>query len=272
METINVRASGLWAIFDCPKRWAEIHIFGNTLPSRAPAWIGTSIHASTAAFDDSTLHGKGLTVDDTAGVLVDLIHNPSEEVADFGAQQRKRAEKIGLSLHTRYCHEVAPKGEYAAVELSLPDLPIEFDEHGLTINLTGTLDRLYGSQEKGFGIKDIKSGERAVSADGQARTQGHGIQLGVYELLASQVAPGPITQPAEIIGMQTGGAHAGDIALAPISGARDALLGSAHQHGLLEHAATIISNGLEKGFPGNAHSSLCSDKYCPAYHNCQFKL
>ena len=70
------------------------------------------------------------------------------------------------------------------------------------IALTGTTDRVRETPA-GLGISDLKTGGRAVGTDGRAVTQGHAVQLGVYELLASHAMGLDITAPAQIVGMNT---------------------------------------------------------------------
>ncbi len=266
MDIIRVRASGLWLLLDCPKRWKHIHIDGWQTPASVPAHIGTSLHAATAVYDDARVRGDTVTVDDAAGVLVDTLQNPEEDV-DWGSESRRRAEARGLTLLSRYCADVAPGYDWEAVELPLEPLQVDFPDLGITLELTGTLDRVRRS-ERGRNVVDIKSGERAVNADGEAKTQGHGIQLGVYELLYQHTTGLAIDEPAQILGFQT--TSAATIGTGEIPSPRNALIGTEDQPGLLEYAARIIAG---EHWYGNSHSVLCSPRYCPAFNDpCLFRL
>ncbi|HWK72210.1 MAG TPA: PD-(D/E)XK nuclease family protein [Burkholderiaceae bacterium] len=261
---ITIRASSLGELFDCPARWAAKHIEGRFLPSSGAAQLGTAVHAGTALFDASRLPGESpVTVDDAAGVVVDAIHKPEFEV-DWAEDKPQDAERIALALHTKYCKEVAPTQDYAAVEIACEKLEIS----DLGIALTGTTDRVRRTDD-GFGISDIKTGKTAVSADGTVKTAGHAFQMGVYELLAEFASGLPITCPAQIIGLNTGKTAAAQRAgLGEIEGTREVLLGDGDTPGVLENASRLIHSGA---FYGNPRSMLCNPKYCPNFQTCKFR-
>ncbi len=261
---VTVRASALKTLMDCPARFEAVHIHGLRMPRNGKAQLGTAIHASTARFDSSTIAGEGLTADECTGALVDAIHRPEEEVEwdeDLGA---KDAEAIGRALHTKYCEEIAPTQDYAAVEVKCERLEIT----DLGLALTGTTDRIRKT-ESGFGIVDLKSGKQAVGADGTVATAGHAVQLGVYELLAENASGVAITEPAQIIGLQTGKtAKAQRVGTGTVHSAREMLVGTQEQPGVLEHASQLIHRAI---FFGNPSSNLCHEKYCPIFKTCQFR-
>lgn len=261
---IPIRASSLAELFDCPARWEAKHILGMRGPRSAAAQLGTAVHAGTALFDQSHLPGgTPLSADDAAGAVVDAIHKPEEEV-DWEETAPRDAERIALALHTRYCGEIAPQQVYRGVEVKCESLELP----DLGIALTGTTDRV---REVGgsLGITDLKTGGRAVGADGRAVTQGHVVQLGVYELLAEHAMGLHITAPAQIVGMNTGKTPAAQrVGTGEVPNARAALIGTEESPGLLEHASRLIHSGA---FYGNSKSFLCSAKYCPRHPVCTFK-
>lgn len=262
-DPITIRASSWSDLFDCPARWAARQLEGKSLPSSGPAILGTALHASTAAFDQSRVDGSGLTVTDAVGVLVDHLKNPEQPV-DWGESSPRHAEQIGVRLHVRYCREWSPRYEWQSVEMQCEPLDIEVND--VTIRLTGRMDRArVRSGGKGAGIVDLKSGARAVSKDGRAETKGHKLQIAVYELLAEHNGI-DITETGEIVGLKTKGDPA--IGRAEVSGTRQALLGSEHAPGAIEHAAQMLKSGT---FIGNPRSALCSAKYCPAFAGCRWR-
>lgn len=261
---ISIRASSLAELFDCPARWEAKHILGMRGPRSAAAQLGTAVHAGTALFDESRLAGGApVSADDAASAVVDAIHKPEEEV-DWEDTAPNDAERIALALHSKYCFDIAPKQEYVGVEvkcerLELPDLGIA---------LTGTTDRVRKVDGR-LGIADLKTGGRAVGTDGRAVTQGHAVQLGVYELLAEHAMGLHISAPAQIVGMNTGKTAAAQrVGTGEVQNARAALVGTEEQPGLLELGARLIHSGA---FYGNPKSFLCSEKYCPAHATCRFK-
>jgi len=269
IQMIPVRASSLAELFDCPARWESKHLLKMRMPSSGAARLGTAIHASTALFDTARLNGSPLTPSESAGALIDTLHAKDDEQGngevEWGDTDPNAAEKIGLVLHARYCHDIAPTQDYVGVEV--PCEALEITDLGLV--LTGTTDRIYRNVDGELGIADLKSGARAVGSDGKAATSGHGPQMGVYELIAEFAVGQQLTAPARIIGLNTGKTAATQkVGLGQIANARDALIGDEDSPGLLQHASHIIHSGQ---FYGNPKSVLCSAKYCPRHPTCKFK-
>ena len=262
-QTVHMRASSIAAFFDCPLRWASIHLFDvPALPSTAPAAIGTACHAGTAAYDQARLDGNPIKPDDAAGVVVDSLRNPEEDV-DWGKVTPKEAERRALGVLTRYCSDVAPQIQYESVEQTLEMLVVEFHDYDVEIQLTGTLDRIYlDSNQNALGVLDIKTGARVCSQ----KPGKHKAQLATYELLAEHSTGRAITLPGKIGQLQTSSEYKVDVVDVPDT--RLSLLGTDDQPGLLEHAARMFQTG---DFFGNSSSWLCSDKYCPVFNNCIFR-
>lgn len=263
-DLVQVRASGLSDLFDCPARWYAKNIEKRRMPTSSAAQLGTAVHAGAAAFDQGIIDKAFYTVDDTAAAVVDAIYHPAEDV-DWTELPQKKAEKIALNLHAAYCKDVAPKQNYIAVEGECE--PIELSDLG--IKLTGTTDRIYCTEDGSMGIADLKTGKTAVNADGVCKTAGYAPQVGIYEILAANSLDAPLTAPAKIIGLQTGAtAKSQRVAVGEIEGARALVLGTEERPGLLQSASQIIKSGV---FYGNPRSMLCNPKFCPAYETCPFK-
>lgn len=261
MNTVAIRASSLPELFDCPARWEARHLLHKRLPMSGKAALGKAIHASTGAFDAARVLGSPITADAAAGAAVDCLHHPTEDV-DWDEDNPQAAERIALALHTRYCADIAPAQDYVAVEAACDALTIA----DLGITLTGTIDRVYRDDTGALGIADLKSGKTAVNAQGQVKTQGHGLQLATYELLAEVAIGKPITAPAQIVGLQTGATErAQRVAVGEIDSPRDALIGSPDFPGALQHAAAMLKAGL---FHPNSRSQLCGARYCPIWETC----
>jgi hypothetical protein len=233
------------------------------MPSNSKAMLGKAVHASTAVYDQSTIDGAGITIEESAEAAVDAIHKPNEEV-DWEDENPADAEKIALSLHGKYCTTIAPTQKFRAVEINCDKLEIT----DLGITLTGTTDRVY-EVEDGLGIGDVKTGKAAVSAAGEVNTKGHAYQMGVYELLAEKGSGLLITQPARIFGLNTAKTPALQrTGTGQISGAREILLGDDESPGILEMASKLIHGG---DFWGNPKSMLCHGRYCPVFETCKFR-
>ena len=261
-DPVRVRASSWGELLDCAHRWEAKHLLGMTMPTSSAGALGTALHKSTATFDKSRMSGTGLTVNETAAVLVDSLANPEYEVT--WDEPKRDLEKIGLTLHTDYCRNWSPKFEFVGVEMETK--PLDIDVGGFVIRLTGTMDRARAHKTaKGFGIDDVKSGKRAVDKDGKADTKSHGAQLGVYELLFEHTTGETVTEPANIIGMRTG--NNPTIGMGQIVGAKQQIIGWPGEPGLLEMGAHLLKAGI---FPPNPRSQLCSPKFCPRWNSCRF--
>jgi hypothetical protein len=262
-STYRIRASSLWELCDCALRWQKKNLQHLWIPSTPPAAIGTAVHASTAAFDQSNIDGTGLTVDVCAGIAVDSIQTPQEEVS-WGSDRPEKAIETAIKVHTSYCLEIAPTQVYMMVEMTMKPLRIDMGD-GIIFELTGTLDRI---REKDglFGVADVKTGFRAVAADGSVVIDKHLPQLGEYELLA-EAQYGPMELAPVIIGLHTGGT--GRVGIGEIKGAKEALVGDEHglMPGILQYVAQYFRSGL---FPPNPGSFLCSSKYCPFHKQCPY--
>ena len=261
MSQVRFRASSIASAFDCWMRWEAIHLRGMFQRGTPPAAIGTAVHAGAAVYDNSRMIGSSLSVDDAAGAVVDSIWNPDQEI-DWAGEDKGNAEKTALSVYALYCGEIAQQFRFQAVEMRLNDLSIDMGD-GLTIILTGTLDRVYEGIA-GRGINDIKTGKMAVNGNGAAKVAGHGAQLGAYEILCEQTTGLPVTEPAKVTGLKTAGDPAAGIG--EISNAREILLGKDSEPGLLDMAGHVFRSGM---FPPNPRSILCSAKYCPL-HPCKY--
>lgn len=195
---------------------------------------------------------------------MDAIFHCDEDV-DWSEIRPQEAEKIAIPLTQMYCEKIAPRQEYVAVEALCDNLA--FTDIGLT--LTGTVDRVRKT-DQGLGIADLKTGKSAVAADGTVKTQGHALQMGVYEILTQAALGIPMDAPAQIIGLQTGKTDRGRrVGCGEIPCAREALLDSAEREaGYLRMAARLLHSAT---FYGNPRSGLCSEKYCPAYKICRWR-
>lgn len=266
MNTTAIRASSLSSLFDCPARFEATQIKGLRTPSSSKSVLGRAVHASTAVYDIARLGGDlDFTPAEAAGAAVDVILKPEEDVVWDEGLPPSTVENIALGLHSLYCSDIAPTINYAAVEVTCEALNIS----DLKITLTGTVDRVYISDEGKIGIADIKTGAQAVAADGTVKTSGHSFQLGVYELLAEAATGRPVNAPAKIIGLQTGKTPKGQRAgIGRIECAKEALLGDEDTSGALETAAHIIKSGL---FHGNPRSMMCHSKYCPLFSICRYR-
>lgn len=260
MNIVKVRASSLSELFDCPARWEAKHLLKMPRKTNVAAFLGTSVHAGTAKYDQSVIDGSKLTPQEAAGAIVDILQNPEEDI-DWGDDTPKSLEKKAIPIHLRYCSNIAPKMNYVAVELTCEPLILT----DLGIELTGSTDRIYEDSNGNYGIADIKTGKIAVSSSGVVSTSKHAAQIGVYELLAEHSIKKNIDAPAQIIGLNTSNDKA---AMGKLEGARDLLLGDEYSQGLLERASGLIHSG---NFYGNPSSMLCGEKYCPRYSVCKFK-
>lgn len=233
-------------------------------PSSLRAWLGTSIHASTAAFDQAKLEGAPISANDAADVFVQKFWNATEDV-DYKDEKltMKQAEVIGLTLHARYCAEIAPLMQYESVEMALAPLEIDCGDNTI-IRLTGTMDRARVARTaSGKVISDLKTGGRLIS-EGVVSTKGRAAQLGTYQLL-SEHTDGEQTAGAQIMALQT--TSTTQVGVSRVFDAKRQLVGTEQHPGLIEMAAKMFKIGL---FPPNPASTLCDKKWCARWDRCPY--
>lgn len=267
MEIINVRASSLADLFDCPHRWEAVNIRKIYMPKNEKAHLGTSFHAGTAVYDASSMNESRtptVSVEDAKGVIVDSIYHPEEEIFWEDLTQ-KDAEKILLPLFEKYADQITPSMNFAGVEVTAENITIQ----DIGLSISGTLDRLYVDEIGQVGIADIKTGGTAVKSDGTVDTKKHAAQVGVYEILATHAIGQEVAAKAVIVGVNTGKTEkARRVAKGYIANAKELILGNECQDGILKYAANMIHSGI---FYGNVKSMLCSESYCPIFKQCFFR-
>ena len=261
---IQIRASSLSDLFDCPARWEAKNILNKRTPAGARTRLGTAIHEAVTQWDYMQLIGKEITQDECKEILHHQIWQPNEEV-DWSDLDQNNAEIIGQSLMNKYITQIAPTQNYIGVEVRCESLILA----DLGIELTGTIDRIYENQDNELGTGDIKTGKTSVGSDGLVKTSGHTPQMGIYTVLASHALQEPVTAPARIYGLTTAKTEKGQhVGIGEIESPAQVLLGTEEEPGLLHHAAKVLKHGV---FFGNSKSMLCSDKFCPAYSACKFR-
>lgn len=286
-----MRASSWGGLFDCAYKWEGEHLLGMRRPSGLRSTLGTAIHAGTAAFDQARIDKKPITALDAADVFFHALHNPTDEVdykQDTSITMRE-AEKVGLTLNTRYCNEISPLFEYRAVEMAMKPLEIDCD-NGITIRLTGTMDRarvaryhaqpIEGTNTEllipdsgglavpagGVIIPDVKTGSRLIE-NGEVSIKGRSAQLGAYQLMYEEHTLED-TVGAQIIALPTAGEPRPR--LSRIFDAKRVMIGTEGTDdapGFIELAATMFKLGF---FPPNPQSPLCSNKFCARWERCAF--
>lgn len=262
-EVFEVRASSFGGLFDCGYRFEYEQLMKMRTASSLRAWLGTSIHASTAAFDQAGLSGAPISSNDAADVFIKTLWEPSEEVAKDPKLTWRQAELIGLTLHARYCAEIAPLMNYESVEMKLK--PLDVEAEGVIIRLTGTMDRARVARTGGKKvIADLKTGGRLIR-DGVVSTKGRAAQLGTYQLL-SEYTDGVQTNGAQIMALQTSSTTL--VGVSKVFDAKRQMIGTDEAPGLLEMAAKMFKIGL---FPPNPMSPLCDKKYCSRWDSCKYK-
>lgn len=266
---ITIRASAIADLFDCAYRFEGRQILRMRSPASRAMVLGTAVHAGTAAFDQARMDGNPIKPDEAAGIVVDKLRDPGEDVqASDTDMTAKDAEIVGLTLHSKYCTQISPRYEFRAVELNLGALDIEVPDQGVTVRITGNLDRSRVSRLPGIEalrISDIKTGGKAASKDGHADTRGKGLQLGVYQILAEEVLNETVDPVGEIIGLCT--AKSAAVGVSEIPGPKAQILPTGGQPSLIEIAANMLKTGY---FPPNPRSMTCGPRYCPRWSTCPY--
>lgn len=262
----TIRAHSWPDFADCELRWYYKNVEGLRLPPGGRIAIGSAIHKSSGAFDQATLDAKPIPVEAATQIAAEFIDNPvgedgrPEEYVYDADSPKGKVKDVAVKLTAKYCVEVAPMQRYAGVELRCNALDVTTPEG--TIRMTGTTDRIRANSIDEWGVGDLKSGQRAVGADGVAVTKGHGLQLGAYTLMSEQQTGKPLGA-ATIIGLQTAGPMR--IGLGKVDNPKLALVGTEREPGMIEIFAATAKRGV---FKPNPKSMLCSKDYCPGYSRC----
>ncbi len=272
-EVFQVRASSFGTLFDCAYRFEWETLMRKQKASSLRAHLGTSIHASTAAFDQAKLSGAPISADEAADVFETTFWEPSQDV-DFKDPKLsvKQAEVIGLTLHARYCAEIAPTMNFESVEMTLK--PMDVATEGVIIRLTGTMDRARVARVRTElapdnpavyrkVIADLKTGGRLFK-DGVVSIKARAAQLGTYQIL-SEYTDGQQTAGAQIMALQTTAVP--QVGVSRVFDAKRQLIGHDGAPGMLEMAGKMFKIGL---FPPNPASALCDKKYCGRWDSCPY--
>ncbi|MES2346699.1 MAG: PD-(D/E)XK nuclease family protein [Pseudomonadota bacterium] len=272
-EIFQVRASSFGGLFDCAYRFEWETLMRKHKASSLRAHLGTSIHASTAAFDQARLAGAPISADEAADVFQTTFWEPERDV-DFKDPKlsTKQAELIGLTLHSRYCAEIAPLMKFESVEMTLK--PMDVATEGVIIRLTGTMDRARVARVRTElapdnpavyrkVIADLKTGGRLIT-DGVVNIKARAAQLGTYQIL-SEYTDGEQTAGAQIMALQT--TTATQVGVSRVFDAKRQLIGHDGAPGMLEMAGKMFKIGL---FPPNPASALCDKKYCGRWDSCPY--
>lgn len=265
---VEIRASSWGTLFDCSYKWQGEHLLGMRRPSGIRALLGTAVHAGTAAFDQARLDRKPITAMEAADSFLDALHNPTDEVdykQDRSMDMRK-AEVIGLTLLTKYCHEISPKFEFRAIEMKMEPLDIDCGD-GLIIRLKGTMDRsrvAEASDGAGDVIPDVKTGARLFDSESNVLLKARSAQLGAYSLMYENQTDRH-TVGGQIIALET--ASQARVGVSPVFNVKQAMTGTPTQKGLIEYAAGMLKSG---DFLPNPQSALCSESFCARYSTCIF--
>jgi PD-(D/E)XK nuclease superfamily len=261
----NVRASSWGALFDCAYKWEWETLLGHRKPSGLRAALGTALHASTAVYDQAVIDEAPVRASDAAAVLIEKLFKPEYDV-DLSQDELSlgEAEKIGLILHTRYCHEISARMNYAEVETDLEPLEIDCGS-GTIVVLTGKMDRarVAKTDTGGFVIPDLKSG-KSVIEKGEAKIKGRSAQIGTYQLLYENTRD-VITEGGQVIALSTTSKPA--LAVSKVFDAKRVMVGAPGERGLIEWGAEMFRSGF---FPPNPQSNLCNKKYCARWEHCSF--
>ena len=260
-----VRASSWGRLFDCAHAWEGVHLLGMRKPAGLRTQLGTAIHASTAAFDSGRLAGaEPVSAGDAADVFVQTLHTPRDDVDMSDANITvKEAERIGLSLHARYCADISPRYRFLSVEQKLDPLDIDCGG-GILVRLTGSMDRARAAETpNGVVIPDIKSGSRVIE-NGAVKTRPHLAQVGTYQLLYEHTEK-VATCGGQVLALQT--STKPQVQASEVIDAKRVMVGTDEQPGLIEYAAVMFRTGL---FPPNNQSILCSERYCARWATCKF--
>lgn len=278
-RVIWMRASSVKDLFDCPYRW-QANNTNSGIPNIATsirAHVGSCVHKATEIYDKKYLGGiapatpNGDFLKRALRSFNVAFDKPEYAIREAEAKVIGDMRKVGLMLVEKYIHEVSPTLEYSHIELKCK--PLEVEVGNLIFSLTGTIDRLYVERDAKSakptittGIADLKTGAQAVNAQDVVEVEAHKAQLGIYEILGENTIKAPIIGVPKIIGLQTN--TKARVALGNAKSARDIVLGTENEVGMLMNASKLIEHGI---FFGNPSSMMCNPDYCRRYKTCRYR-
>jgi hypothetical protein len=267
-DIVPIRASGLAELFDCSERFKGKNFLGHRSPTYGRSHLGTAIHYATAWYDNERVLEDG---DPDIETAIDKFteYLRADEKVFWADIPKQKAESIGITLVNTYCQSISSNYDWIKVEATCEPLQIPMP-NGIIFELTGHVDRVYrecvAPNLYKYGVADLKTSSRIVSADGTLAIDRHGLQLAIYELLEMQAAEATgleMTLPALVIGFSTSGRL--EILAEKIPNPRALLFGDGESEGYLIGASKIIEQQL---YIGNTYSQLCSERYCASYNQC----
>jgi hypothetical protein len=263
-----IRASSLSGLWDCPAKWKAEHLLGMRMPSGSASVIGTAIHAGTAVFDTARLEGGAGSAEDAVDAAADAVRNPRDEVR-WDDCRPAEAIDTAARLTNAYCADIAPSFTFSKVEVRLNHLDVKAT-NGLILRFTGNIDRERVVDDQ-IGVADLKSGANLVDASGNVKVSLSAAQIGTYELItimSDATEQKPHLLPAQIIALPTKGKHQPKVATLSRP-PHSLLIGDEQNKGMIDIAADYFKNDL---FVGNPRSVLCSERYCPAWSKCRWRM
>ena len=262
-SVFTVRASSWGRLFDCAHAWEGTHILGMRKASGMRALLGTAVHAGTAAYDRARLEGTPCTPDDAAGVLIDELRNPVQDVdLTQDGLSIDEAERIALTVLVKYCAEVAPKFHYIDVETTLDPLDIDCGQ-GMTVRLTGTMDRARVAEtEGGIVVPDVKTGTACWPTAKRSRRPRRADRHLPADVRANEECPHGWLADHRAVHQRTSRR-----AVSPVFDARRVMVGQADQPGSRTRGRDVP----HRPFSPNPSSVLCSAKYCARWSTCLFR-
>lgn len=259
----TIRASSWVEFFDCQKRWEYTHIRGMQKKGSHQSAIGSAAHHGAAVFDAALKEGNRISPEEAGNESArHVIKHQEESVWDEVTPEK--AGEMARNVTENYCRTIALEREWVAIEAQCKPLEI-MTEYGV-IRVTGTVDRIRKWESGALGVSDLKSGKTAVKSKTlEANTKAHGIQLGIYTLMAESELGIQLNAPGEIIGLNT--TNDGRIGVGEIEDVKTPLIGTEDEPGLIEMAANMLSKGI---MPPNPKSMMCSKKWCVGYELCPY--
>ncbi len=255
---VLIRPSSVHSFWDCPYRWAQIHLLGVRSFGSFHTLRGTGVHAGAEEiWEESQKAGvKKFSLSAAKDRAAETVEKRCEEeeirFEEFESVDAAKDDAVkGVEV---YAKEIVPKVEIPVKVEHYFEAEIDDD-----ITIGGTTDAINPDGK----IRDIKTSTRKVQPSKYLE------QLSIYKRLAEvndiKTQDTAIIENVVFLKNEVG-AHVIEV---PID-----VEGTKRKIDDIVRRIKVWKEGkidTDLLFPPNPNSFMCSDKYCPIYHECYIK-
>ncbi|BAF69568.1 PD-(D/E)XK nuclease family protein [Nitratiruptor sp. SB155-2] len=259
--SVLIRPSSVHSFFDCPYRWAQIHLLGIRSFGNFQTLRGTGVHAGAEEIWEESQKAGSKTFslsaakDRAAETVEKRVEEEEFRFEDFETPEQAKDDAVkGVEV---YAKEIVPK----------VDIPIQVEHYFEAeldddIKIGGTTDSINPDGK----IRDIKTSTRKVQPSKYIE------QLSIYKRLAevNDIKTQDKAIIENVVFLKNNiGAHVMEVQI-DVEGTKRKIDDIVKRIKLWKEANDEFGK-LDILFPPNPNSFMCSEKFCPIYNSCYIK-